>query len=1701
MNNLSSFLLFCFFVLFSFNLSAQGIDTTSFSTNRETLLKEIETVLSEFKRDDCEKTLQDLKKSIKQAKFNDKYYDGFLKLTDIMVKRKMKRYNFIQPLLNLLIEFAENTNEADQYFEKWLDLSIEILNGQDVRNTKLFEDYVKWSYEFWINGNLYKISLGSHAWRTDSKNFDIGVQNNELFVKYTDVNLYCINKSDSMTLKNTSFMYYPNRKNGGEFILDKALVDWDQEGARDAKCELKDIVINGRESAYKTDKAKLIYPSLFKVSIEGIFSDCVTRRNEFIKVKDAKGKESETWVTARGLTYPRFASLSRDIKIEDIGEGVDYYGGFRLEGSIVRGYGDENGRSYINIRNRAGKRCVYATAPQFDIIRGERVVSTDALVNLYIPGEDGVDSIFHPNVFMIYNIQERKIEVKRGKSAVAKVPFFNSLQQSEMNVSSINWYIDSLTINIGNGEEEMNLNSNKFFDEEKNTKYVSITTINPLVKFALYSEKLEKSERDRIQGKCKGTNADSWGTTETIEEICIRDPTQCPDWYLEDQERKKNELNQQENPDLTLSDVPVDSTAKQDGPPPFNSKRIYIDELLALLDKRMENLEIKSCAEIDSIVKSKNPNVKIVKSYSDWQDFHKNFPRKYKNGYIEAGNVVSFCNDVLGPQHNRSNGMRLIQDMIGDGFVTFDYKDSYVELREKLFHFKNSVNKKMVNYDYDRIKIISEPQKSNANSNAVLNIAEKSMTTNGVDGFVLSEARKVFAKPHDQRIKMKKNKDVDFDGVLSAGLMQFTGEDFQFKYDSFSVDLDSINYINFFIYEREQYTKEENKEFAGFYKPTRKMNADKMPSEKPMLINNPIYNTSGKLIIDISNNKSGKQKPDPKLPSFQSTDTGFVYYERLNRMNKYQDMIYSRHDFFYKVSPFTIYALDRYEPDVLVFDGSFQSAGIFPIVNEKLRVMYHDLSFGFEAETPQKGYPLYVAKDAKGKGTYTGIFGVSNQGLIGKGKLNFLTSEIESDYIEFLPEQFLAEDVDSFNIYENVVDGIEFPRVYADSVFIDWQPYLDSMFIETDVTKNAPFRFYDKREHKLTGLLHLTKKGLMGYGVFDWEEGMLKSNPTGDLIFGKNTVKSTTSIFEIKKPGEKEPAFRQEDAQIFVDFKNKKAEYKSSKVVMTDMPFNQYKTELDKFIWDIENKVVTIKSSSGSPGKFLALGEGQDSLSFEAAQATYDLQLGSFRVNGVEDIRIADAFIIPKGGIVDVAGAAMMKSFEDARIIADTSNKNHQIVKAKIDVLSKGEYKASGYLEFNIDGLKEQEILFKEIKVLEGITTGNGSVGGQDSFYLDKGSMFKGDIKMSAKSKNLDFDGYAKLKSSVIPYPQWFSVKSRIDKKDVMIDFTVPENPEGEKLYVGLFLGMDSLYLYPRLLSQKLAPNDRPLFTAEGIIKFDDKNRTYLFGDSLKVKNPDSVGNLLTISELDTVVNIVGRFDFGKGLNQSKMPQFNILTAGEMSFTLPSDSIKTNYQFNSAILLDFPLPDVLTNAIFSDLTSSEESIEKIMYTSSVNFNIKSRLANIVRDDKIITKMFEKTEDENIIQAPAELKHTFIFPRLTLKWSDKTQSFVTTGKITLSNMKGKHLGQILKGAIEILPDPARGDVLTFYFSSPNGDWYFFQYTNGILSTVSSNVNYMAALTAIKKKDLKIKTENGESIEIAPGNSAQQSIFKDKIDGAF
>ena len=106
-----------------------------------------------------------------------------------MVKRKMKRWNFILPILSTIIKFAQDDNLTSQYYDRWIDISIKLLEDQDPRKTFIFENYLKWSYEFWINSNLYKISLGSHTWKSESKDFDIKYVDKELSVSYNNTTL------------------------------------------------------------------------------------------------------------------------------------------------------------------------------------------------------------------------------------------------------------------------------------------------------------------------------------------------------------------------------------------------------------------------------------------------------------------------------------------------------------------------------------------------------------------------------------------------------------------------------------------------------------------------------------------------------------------------------------------------------------------------------------------------------------------------------------------------------------------------------------------------------------------------------------------------------------------------------------------------------------------------------------------------------------------------------------------------------------------------------------------------------------------------------------------------------------------------------------------------------------------------------------------------------------------------------------------------------------------------------------------------------------------------------------------------------------------------------------------------------------------------------------------------------------------------
>lgn len=185
----------------------------------------------------------------------------------------------------------------------------------------------------------------------------------------------------------------------------------------------------------------------------------------------------------------------------------------------------------------------------------------------------------------------------------------------------------------------------------------------------------------------------------------------------------------------------------------------------------------------------------------------------------------------------------------------------------------------------------------------------------------------------------------------------------------------------------------------------------------------------------------------------------------------------------------------------------------------------------------------------------------------------------------------------------------------------------------------------------------------------------------------------------------------------------------------------------------------------------------------------------------------------------------------------------------------------------------------------------------------------------------------------------------------------------------------------------------------------------------------------------------------------------------------------------------------------TDLQSNEDLIEKVLYASIKNEKLHQHMQNYIPDEKKFEKMWKKVEDDERLQLPPDFMHAFFFVNNKILWSPKTQSFVTQGnRLQLGSIGGKHVGQVVKGHIEILNDPARGDALTFYIISPNGDWYYFSYQNAFLKTVSSNADYNNAISSLKAKDKRVKTENGNYIEIIIGSPGEYSSFKNKAGSA-
>ncbi|MFN5982961.1 MAG: hypothetical protein ACK479_05805, partial [Fluviicola sp.] len=399
-------------LLFCALLGTMSLFGQSYPSDREKFAKTLQLATQTFLTKEDKDFLKDeLEVNLKNLSFfPDSYFNQMVATCNAMETKKMKAYPDIFNYVYSVHAFVKN-KQPQASFTAWHASVDKLMDG---RNQNKFKDFIELSAGFFSNNLLAKSSnsgwyfYGEYAFEYTDKPF----------IKLTNGRLVCgfDNKDrssrdaprfeDSITVYNISGTFDPILKKwegkGGK-------IDWLKVGLKQNEtfAELKRTEINMRTNDLNADSVSLSSPFFPGKKVLGKLSD-----QAFNIIRDAD------------KTFPKFISYEKRLSIKNIKTGIDYVGGFSLQGAALIGLGSGTDLAQITVL-RNGKPFMKVST-QYISIDPERIRSNQASVVIYVAEKD---SVTHPGLTFYYNQKKDSIELVRGKTGVSASPFFDSYHQ------------------------------------------------------------------------------------------------------------------------------------------------------------------------------------------------------------------------------------------------------------------------------------------------------------------------------------------------------------------------------------------------------------------------------------------------------------------------------------------------------------------------------------------------------------------------------------------------------------------------------------------------------------------------------------------------------------------------------------------------------------------------------------------------------------------------------------------------------------------------------------------------------------------------------------------------------------------------------------------------------------------------------------------------------------------------------------------------------------------------------------------------------------------------------------------------------------------------------------------------------------------------------------------------------------------------
>lgn len=449
-------ILVCLMLLNSY--SAYSQDSQVFSSDPALFVSELEVLFRQAQarqRQEATALLSNIRQAFNTGLVSSEDQQLMIGIANRMQTFRLKAFPHFFAYFSAAMVYNSLSSDRDNFVEWNKSVHKLIAEGTE----RQIQNYLEKSFQFFREGLLF--SSNSVQWRFRGGEWANAPDSLPYFT-IRNATLVCYASRDSLNIQNASGNYFPV---SDDWFGTKGRINWERAGysADEVYADFSDHTIKLSNSFFTADSAWFRFPEYFNRPLNGSINHRVV-----------------TGTPQTGITYPRFYSYNFFHEIREIFPGIDFSGGFGLEGSRVIGLGKDRNNGQLIIK-RNGEQIARFNSHSF-VIRKDRITSQRASFCLFLDG----DSIYHPGLQMRYLDQDREIMLLRTGDGLAQSPYFNSYHHLDMLFEAMYWNPDTDEITFGAmrglaRESEATFESDSYFTTSRFNRVQGADARHPLI--------------------------------------------------------------------------------------------------------------------------------------------------------------------------------------------------------------------------------------------------------------------------------------------------------------------------------------------------------------------------------------------------------------------------------------------------------------------------------------------------------------------------------------------------------------------------------------------------------------------------------------------------------------------------------------------------------------------------------------------------------------------------------------------------------------------------------------------------------------------------------------------------------------------------------------------------------------------------------------------------------------------------------------------------------------------------------------------------------------------------------------------------------------------------------------------------------------------------------------------------------------------